>query len=690
MPGTCCGQRRRVPWLVGTLAGALAAVTLALAAAVLAAAPAQAHAILVSSNPAAGARLGATPGQVTLVFDEPLEGRLSGATVVWPGGRRVEGVVAGKTIRVRLVGNAPGVYEVRWKTVSQVDGHTIAGAFRFGVAVGVAGAATSAPAPGAGDIVVAVVRIAEYTLLLLMCGIALLQHLGADLRLRLPVRTVALALLVCGLLVVGCEIATAAGASPAGAVAYLTNGPTGYARLARLVLEAGLVAAAALRGRASTLLLVGVCVAVALAGHGADVEPAWQGVSVNAVHLLAAGAWAGGIMALALLRGGGQWRLVRRRLLPRFSRIAPWAFAVSVLLGGVQAAQLLGGPAAVLTTDYGLTLVAKAAVVAAMVPLSLLAWRRSRLRVRTEAVLAVVVVAAAAALAAFPVVPKEAREAAEATPTPTPVPHAFPAPGDLTLGGRAGSVVVGLTLHPGRPGANVAKVYLADPATPASLARLWVGGRWVAMDRCGPACRTAPVRVHGGQALQVRVFGAKGGTASFVLPSLPAPDGTALVRAALARMDALSSYRVRENLSGIRSRYRYAVPHQMLVRTFWGAGPEDTLWRGRAVYRRDPPKPWRRQSDGVLAPVPYFAWEPFRPLRNVRVLGHGTVAGARVTVVSVFGGHGPDPEPVWFTLYVDPAGRRVLESRMWAPNHFMDDRYSAFDRPVSIPDPSAE
>jgi hypothetical protein len=54
-------------------------------------------------------------------------------------------------------------------------------------------------------------------------------------------------------------------------------------------------------------------------------------------------------------------------------------------------------------------------------------------------------------------------------------------------------------------------------------------------------------------------------------------------------------------------------------------------------------------------------------------------------VVTTFGGHGRDPEPIWFTLYVDRATGVVLRSRMWAPHHFMVDRYTAFDAAVRLP-----
>ena len=653
---------------------------------------ASAHAVPVSSTPAPGARLNEAPAAVVIVFDEPLEPQLSDATVIDPAGRRFTGTVSGKSIRVPLSTDAPGVYQVDWKTVSEVDGHTITGAFRFGVgvspAVATAAAAATTQGPTAGDVTVAVLRGIEYALLLLACGLALLAMLGRDLPLRLPAVPVAAALLVSGAAVVTAEaLLASSGASLAGIIDYLTNGVTGWARVARLVLEAALLDVAIVRARLSPVLLGGVVVTVAVAGHGADVVPAWQGIAVNAVHLAAAAVWAGGIMALALLRVTGQWQAAGRDLLPRFTRVAPWAFLVSVGLGVVQAAQLLGGPGQVLTTAYGLTLVAKAVAVAAMVPLSLLAWRRMRVGVRTEAVVALVVVAAAAALAAYPVVPKEAGEAAgESVASGAARASPFPRPGDLTMGGRAGQIMVGLTVRPGRPGVNTVRVYLASPATAASRARLQVHGAWHALSSCGGPCRTATVDLRGGERLAVAVAGPAGGTAAFGLPSLPAKDGTTLARSATAQMNQLRSYRVAEVLSGFRSAYAYARPHQLWLRTWYPDGVQQSLWLGSSLYvKMSPGAPWQLKSTGTPAPVPYFNWDPFQPLIDAHIIGTGTVSGVPVTVVSAFGGHGSDPDSVWFTLWVDQKTGRVLRSQMWAPDHFMDDRYHGFNRPAGIP-----
>jgi putative copper export protein len=552
-----------------------------------------------------------------------------------------------------------------------------------------AAAGTAAHGPTGWDVVVIVLRGIEYALLLLACGLALLSMLGRDLPLRLPAVPVAAALLASGVAVVIAGALLASSASVPGAIDYLTNGVTGWAQVARIALEAAVLEVALVRARLSPVLLASVVVALAAAGHGAGAGPAWPGLAVNAVYLAAAGVWAGGIMALALLRMTGRWQSGGSELLPRFIRIAPWAFLVSVGLAVVQVAQLLAGPGEMLTTSHVLTLVAKAAAVAAIAALSLLAWRRIRVGAGSGAVAVLVAVAAAAAVAVYPVGPKHtpeaAREPAAAGPAQARA-SPFPQPGDLTMGGRAGQTMVGLTVQPGRPGVNTVRVYLATPATAASRARLQVQGAWHAFSSCGGPCRTVTVDLEGGQRLAVAVAGHGGGMAVFHLPSLPAKDGTTLARSATAQMNQLRTYRVAEVLSGFRSAYTYARPHRLWLRTWYGDGVQQSLWLGSSLYEKTSPgAPWRLKSKGTLAPVPYFNWDPFKPLVDVHIVGTGTVSGMPVTIMTAFGGHGSDPDSVWFTLSVDRKTGRVLRSQMWAPNHFMDDRYHAFNQPPSLP-----
>ena len=62
---------------------------------------------------------------MALEFTEPINPKLSRATLIDPaGGRFTGGVTGGQEIRIALSTNAPGVYTVAWRTVSAVEGFT--------------------------------------------------------------------------------------------------------------------------------------------------------------------------------------------------------------------------------------------------------------------------------------------------------------------------------------------------------------------------------------------------------------------------------------------------------------------------------------------------------------------------------------------------------------------------------------
>src|SRR5215471_18511711 len=125
--------------------------------------PASAHANILASTPRPGETLRTAPGVVVLTFSERLDILLSRAVVAAPGGRTFrQGSVSPSEIRVPLTTNAPGIYDVRWTSVSAVDGHTLSGGFRFGVDVSPSGAAQDAPLPSTGDLALAVLRAVEY------------------------------------------------------------------------------------------------------------------------------------------------------------------------------------------------------------------------------------------------------------------------------------------------------------------------------------------------------------------------------------------------------------------------------------------------------------------------------------------------------------------------------------------------
>lgn len=656
-----------------------------------------AHAAIISSQPSPGERLSAAPGVVMLGFSEPLNAKLSRATVTDPTGQRFDGQASGVAeIRVPLSTNALGVYEVQWTTVSVADGHTLHGSFDFGVGVIPTGASegTVRASPGPLDLAISLARAAEYTALLLAVGMLLLQRMArgrAELawvrpRVRIPI---AVALLSGIAVVLGEALVAAPGPSVSAVWSYLSTGLPGFARLARLALET-LALAAAIWGAPWAWAFVAASVAVlAAAGHAAAIRPAWWGITVDGVHLLAAGVWVGGILALSTLRPPGGWRSPSGRgLVSRFSPVALVAFALTVGFGAVQAFLELGGIRPLVSTSYGWALLAKVALVGTMVPLSIRAWRRRPL-LRTEAVVAVLVIGAAALLAAYPLPPGRL-EAAETAQRQADSMIAHPRAGDLTLGAHAGEALVGLTLRPGRPGENEVLLYFlplaGEQAAASTNVALSVDGRLSSLSSCGATCRRAVVQLRGAETVTIRLGGPDGGTAVFDIPRLPAPDGAGLLALAQQRMHRLSSYRVDESFftggPAIRSSYVYLAPNRM-------EGDVDRssqeVWIGQTVYTRSLPS-GRWKADGTPDPlvVPFFIWDYFHPVVAPRIVGTQRLDGLAARVVSfAIGGPG---DPIWFRLWVDPSGL-VRRSEMRAPGHYMDHRYSGFDAPVTVEAP---
>ena len=138
-------------------------------------------------------------------------------------------------------------------------------------------------------------------------------------------------------------------------------------------------------------------------GHAGAVEPAAGAMFADVLHVLSAGMWAGGILALASLRPPDGWRAAEARaLLDRFAGVAFIAFAVTALTGALRATEQLHGLGDLWQTPYGEVLALKTVGVGIMLVLSSLAWRRGLPVARVEAAVTLLVVAATAVLAAFP------------------------------------------------------------------------------------------------------------------------------------------------------------------------------------------------------------------------------------------------------------------------------------------------
>ena len=488
------------------------------------------------------------------------------------------------------------------------------------------------------------------------------------------------------------------GLSVRGMVAYLTTGVAGWARLWRVTLEALALALwscssvwRSLRRWVWPAVALAV-VALAASGHAAGASPPWWGITADAAHLLAAGLWAGGILALATMRPRQGWTGPQgRALLARFSPVALAAFLVAAGFGLVQAFQQVGSVPSLLSSSYGRVLGIKLLAVAAMVPLSVRAWRR-RPAFRLETALGLTAVTMAALLAAYPLPPARlARAEAEADrPTPNP---AMPRPGDLTLASHVGPVLIGLTIRPGSPGRNDLLVYLlpADGELAAATipVAVSVDGRPVQVDRCGPACRRSAANLAPGARVQIGLAQPRAGVVAFRLPLLPAPDGSTLLVRMQARMHHLTTLRYREVLTSgldagsLRSSYQQQAPDRLQVQTSAGS---QSVWIGATMYlQAHPGAGWIAQPGVTPYTVPSFVWD-YLPtqLLDPRIVGTARVDGVATKILTFFGPSGS--APIWFRLWVDPAGL-VRRAEMRAAGHFMDQRYDDFDGPAAIEAP---
>jgi copper transport protein len=596
-------------------------------------------------------------------------------------------------IRIALLTNLPGVYRVTWRAVSALDGHSTQGTFTFTVGTTSSATASDAPrGPTLLDVLVAVGRWIEDAALLIAFGMLFIAWLASRRRpidwvhpRMLPPLLVALA---AGLVVTTGE-AMAAGVTVEGALTYLGAGPAGIARVARVLFEA--LACVAVLTRIRPLLLIALpmaLVALSASGHALGGQPSWLGVAVDVGHLAAAGIWVGGIIALATLRPPDGWHASGRELLARFTPFALAGFGASVGLGAIQAVANVGDASALLTTAYGRILIAKASAVAAIIPLSVLAWRHRRTHLRAEAAIGLIVVGAAALLASFPV---PARTPAVAEVTVTTTASGLPRGNDLTLGAQAGQTLVGLTVSPAVPGVNTVTVYVntGDGGTINQTLDITadINGQGVRLRACGAPCRIATVRLVGHEAISVHVAGAQGGTAEFRLPQIPTPDGSTLLRMARARMGRLRSVTLHETLTGgagttILTNYQEVAPDLLEWTQPNGSG---TIVVGAIRYTRQKTDgPWTVETGNPTVVEPAYSWTLFVPDIGAHVLGSSLVGAVNTTVIGFFAGS--PATPVWFRFYVDAHGL-VQRADMSAPGHFMTQTFANFDGPVRITDP---
>lgn len=194
-----------------------------------------------------------------------------------------------------------------------------------------------------------------------------------------------------------------------GGVGTLVAGGFEFAVAVRVIAEGAAVAMSLTIGRGVVPSAIVAIFLLPFSSHATSVNPFFAGYFVDLMHVIAAGQWAGGIAALAILRPPGGWRGEEgRELLRRFGGLALIAFAALAITGLIQAAEQLRQVSDLWTTAYGLVLAAKTAGALGMVAMSAVTWRRGVPLARAEAAVAIAVVAVSALLVAFPNTPTQA------------------------------------------------------------------------------------------------------------------------------------------------------------------------------------------------------------------------------------------------------------------------------------------
>jgi putative copper export protein len=179
--------------------------------------------------------------------------------------------------------------------------------------------------------------------------------------------------------------------------------------LVRIVAEAIALGLCVYVGRWVVPPAIFAAVMLAFGGHATQVTPPAGAIFTDAIHVLSAGVWAGGILILSYLRPPDGWGgQSGRAMLDRFGRVAFLAFAITALTGVLRATGELRGVGDLWTTEYGLVLSAKTAGVLVMVAMSALVWRRGLSYARVEGAVVLVVLATTALLAVFPMPPSQA------------------------------------------------------------------------------------------------------------------------------------------------------------------------------------------------------------------------------------------------------------------------------------------
>jgi copper transport protein len=491
----------------------------------------RAHASIVASEPADSATVAAAPEQLRLQWDEPVSSRLSTVELRDAGGRLVREVQVrtdrpdARTLIADLGALKPGTYGVLWKAFSEADGHFSRGLIVFGIGASARAdeqrSVNAAAGPAAG--LEATLRALYFLALLGAIGGGVAGH--CIMGLVAPPRPFARSLIedtrsrAFLFVASSCVVAFGAGLGLLtlqlleigldGAWPLLSEGRWGRFWTARQALTfagacLGMIAwrlrhlpvekddplrrsTSRLPAGGTSVCVGAVVVLQALSSHAAA-DGAGSPIAADVLHVVAAGAWAGGLVGLLValpVREARRAPDVQEFVLHAFRTFSPVA-AISVLVlvitGLYAAARETPGVGPLTQSPYGETLALKLLLVLVMGALGLCSFSvlhrglvekcAARLLGRTwrlplplrlaprllaaEAAVAVLIVGSVGLLTALP---------------PARVWAAQAALQDNETSGWAAvkvdDLIVSLSVKPNRPGQNVFAVLAGSTRRPA-------------------------------------------------------------------------------------------------------------------------------------------------------------------------------------------------------------------------------
>lgn len=350
--------------------------------------PSSAHATLLGTNPTDGAQLDQPPAEVVLTFSEPVGIVENASTLV---GNDIDTInlnptLNGSDVTIPIPTDLPdGDYLVQWRVIS-TDSHPIFGTVSFTIGEGSGESFAASQLPGWVDVTRVVTVWAKYLGLLTAAGLLLIVRVVNRRDMSEGLQRVFSAIVVA---IVGtlAELPLAAieqiGKTPSGigalfdAIGHLDTATLASAAVSVVFAGIALIAIRMkLNWQLAAAALVVALLSQLISGHTRSKDPTWLMFIADAIHLLAAAMWIGGIVLLALglaNRWGGRAFADEQnasRSVTRFSTVAAYLSAAVAVSGVTMAITILRSWDALFDTDYGMSLMIKVGAVAVVILLA--------------------------------------------------------------------------------------------------------------------------------------------------------------------------------------------------------------------------------------------------------------------------------------------------------------------------------